>query len=125
MSLRGPHLRYLLAVYELGQRRPAVGTTDVARQLERSKASVTNMMEELSGMGLVDRERYGKIALTDTGAAVARELQCCVSRVMDWIPSLELPLSAEEVRDLAQSIVLNLPEACRRQLADRADGVQP
>ena len=44
MELRESHLRYLLVIYELGQVTMDVGTADIAKELDCSKASVTNMM---------------------------------------------------------------------------------
>ena len=43
-ELREAHLRYLLAIYELGKSNPDVGTQAVAKALNCSKASVTKMM---------------------------------------------------------------------------------
>ena len=48
-ELREAHLRYLLAIYELGKSTPDVGIQAVARALSCSKASVTNMMANLMG----------------------------------------------------------------------------
>ena len=44
MELRESHLRYLLVIYELGQVTMDVGTADIAKVLDCSKASVTNMI---------------------------------------------------------------------------------
>ena len=59
-ELREAHLRYLLAIYELGKSTPDVGTQAVAKALNCSKASVTKMMATLMDMNLLVRERYGK-----------------------------------------------------------------
>ena len=42
-ELREAHLRYLLAIYELGKSNPDVGTQAVAKALNCSKASVTKL----------------------------------------------------------------------------------
>lgn len=60
-ELREAHLRYLLAIYELGKSNPDVGIQAVAKSLNCTKASVTKMMGILMDMGLLVRERYGKI----------------------------------------------------------------
>ena len=46
-ELRESHLRYLLAIYELERIKPDVGTQDIAKALNCSKASVTKMMGTL------------------------------------------------------------------------------
>ena len=69
------HLRYLLAIYTLSQKAPNVGAAAVARALGVSCPSVTRMLAVLAEKDLVTKERYGKITLTETGAALAHQLQ--------------------------------------------------
>lgn len=119
MELRESHLRYLLVIYELGQTGPNVGTANVAKALHCSKASVTNMMSNLMEAGFLVRERYGKIYLTDTGFLLAKNLYQCVTEINARLPAMGFDLTAEESRDLAHMIALNLPERCRKQLTGR------
>ena len=118
-ELREAQLRYLLAIYELGRNSPDVGTQAVAKALNCSKASVTKMMGILMDMGLLVRERYGKIYLTDTGFLLAKDMLRCVEVIRERLPAMRFDLTAEETTDLVQTIVVNLPEHCRRQLAGR------
>ena len=119
MELRESHLRYLLVIYELGQVTMDVGTADIAKALDCSKASVTNMMSNLMEMGLLVRERYGKIYLTDRGFLLAKDLSRCVKEINQRLPALGLDMTAEDSRNLAHTIVLNLPEYYRNELAGR------
>ena len=75
MELSQAHLRYLLAIGELSQGKAAVSSTQVARVLQVSRPSVTRMLAVLAEKDLVTKERYGKITLTETGAALAHQLQ--------------------------------------------------
>lgn len=118
-ELREAHLRYLLAIYELGRNDPDVGTQAVAKALNCSKASVTKMMGILMDMGLLVRERYGKIYLTDTGFLLAKDMLRCVEVIRERLPAMRFDLTEEETTDLVQTIVVNLPEHCRMQLAGR------
>ena len=59
-ELRETHLRYLLAIHELGKSNPDVGTQAVAKALNCSKASVTKMLATLMDINLLVRERHGK-----------------------------------------------------------------
>ena len=120
-ELRETHLRYLLAIYELGKSNPDVGIQAVAKALNCSKASVTKMMGTLMEMGLLVRERYGKIYLTDTGFLLAKDLFQCVEVIRERLPAMNFDLTTEEMADLVQAIVVNLPEHCRKQLANRAE----
>ena len=55
-ELRESHLRYLLAIYELGKSTPDVGTQAMAKALNNSKASVTKMMATRMDMNLLVRK---------------------------------------------------------------------
>ena len=118
-ALREAHLRYLLAIYELGKSTPDVGIQAVARALSCSKASVTNMMANLMELSLLVRERYGKIYLTDTGFLLAMELFRCVEVIRERLPAMGFELTEEEATALAYTMVVNLPEHSRKRLAGR------
>ena len=97
MELRVSHLRYLLVIYELGQTKPDVGTADIAKAMDCSKASVTNMMSTLMEMGLLVRERYGKIYLTDVGFLLAKDMFRAVEALKARLPALGLELTDGEI----------------------------
>ena len=121
-ELREAHLRYLLAIYELGKSTPDVGTQAVAKALNCSKASVTKMMATLMDMNLLVREKYGKIYLTDTGYLLAKDMLRCVEVICDRLPAVGFDLTTEETAALARAIVLSLPEHCQERLARHGDG---
>ena len=118
-ELRKAHLRYLLAIYELSRSNPDVGTQAVAKALDCSKASVTKMMGNLMDMGLLVREKYGKIYLTDTGFLLAKNLLRCVEAIRERLPAMGLDLTEGETEEYIRMMVVNLPEHCRRRLAGR------
>ena len=118
-ELRESHLRYLLAIYELGRIKPDVGTQDIAKTLNCSKASVTKMMGILMDMDLLVRERYGKIYLTDTGFLLAKDLLRCVELIRERLPAMELDLTEDEAEEYIHMMAMNLPEHCRKRLAGR------
>jgi DtxR family Mn-dependent transcriptional regulator len=118
-ELRETHLRYLLAVYELSRSNPDVGIQAIAKALNCSKASVTKMMANLMELNLLVRERYGKIYLTDTGFLLAKDLLRCVEVIRERLPAMGFDLTPEEAAALAYTMVVNLPEHSRNQLAGR------
>ncbi|MCX7879543.1 MAG: metal-dependent transcriptional regulator [Ignavibacteria bacterium] len=63
---------YLKAIYKLQGNEP-VSTTDLAKELSVSGASVTGMLKRLSSMGLVDYNSYHGAKLTPAGEKVALE----------------------------------------------------
>ena len=103
MELSQAHLRYLLAIGELSQGKAAVSSTQVARVLQVSRPSVTRMLAVLAEKDLVTKERYGKITLTETGAALAHQLQAGLR---------DLELSYEEAWKAACAAVSELPRHC-------------
>lgn len=64
---------YLKTIYKL-QIDDAVSTTDIAKAMDVSSPSVTNMIKRLSQMGLVDYQSYKGVTLTDAGCKIALEI---------------------------------------------------
>ena len=62
---------YLKAIYELGERE--VKTQALADALAVSPASVTGMIKKLSGLNLIQYERYQGVSLTAAGRKIALE----------------------------------------------------
>jgi len=64
---------YLKSIYKL-QDNGMVSTTDLAKELEVTGASVTGMLKRLSTMGMVDYNSYKGVKLTDAGEKIALEI---------------------------------------------------
>ena len=64
---------YLKTIYKL-QGEGAVSTTDIARALDVSSASVTNMIKRLAQMKMVEYESYKGVRLTEAGENIALEI---------------------------------------------------
>ncbi len=58
---------YLKAIWELQQESRSVSTSALAQRLERSPASVTNMVKNLAERGLVQHEPYHGVRLSEGG----------------------------------------------------------
>lgn len=86
-------IRYLLVIYEISRQKEQVKSIDVAKTLNVSRASVHNMMQTLADEGLVTKDYYGDIVLTEGGWAEAsrryEQYQCVCEMFTRW---LELPL---------------------------------
>ncbi|MEX1054466.1 MAG: metal-dependent transcriptional regulator, partial [Rhodothermales bacterium] len=65
---------YLKTIYKLQQNAAAVSTSDIARAMNVSSASVTNMVKRLAQMGLLEYESYRGVTVTATGEKVALEI---------------------------------------------------
>ncbi len=62
---------YLKAIYKLAQPSEAVSTSSLAEELQRSAASVTNMIKSLAEQGLVEHTPYHGVRLSDQGERMA------------------------------------------------------
>ena len=100
MELTKTHLKYLLALYRLSQKRPDLPSMEVARLLGVSKPSVVRMLEVLMEQGLAVKARYGKIYLTDTGFLMAKRLSAPLERYAAQLQQ-EFSLSDDEAWNAA------------------------
>ena len=64
---------YLKTIYKLQVGGP-VSTTEIAKELKVSGASVTGMLKRLAGMGMVDYNSYKGVKLTSSGEKIALEI---------------------------------------------------
>ena len=71
MELTAAHLRYLLAIYEVSQTHLDICSRSIAEKLNVTKPSVVRIMNLLMDRGMIVKEHYGKIYLTDRGIFVA------------------------------------------------------
>jgi DtxR family Mn-dependent transcriptional regulator len=92
---------YLKTIYKL-QEDGVVSTTDIAKELKVSGASVTGMLKRLAGMNLVDYNSYKGVKLTNSGDKIALEI-IRHHRLLELYLKEELGFSLDKVHD----------EACR------------
>ena len=64
---------YLKKIYKLQYTEKGATTSNIAKAMNVSSASVTNMLKRLSKMNLVDYNSYKGVTLTDTGRKTALE----------------------------------------------------
>jgi DtxR family Mn-dependent transcriptional regulator len=62
---------YLEQIYRLAREEEEVTTTDLARRLKVSPASVTGMLKRLGERGLIHYQPYQGVTLTEEGRAIA------------------------------------------------------
>ena len=65
---------YLEIIYNKIESNEAVRAVDIARELNVSRASVTEALNKLSAKGLINYGRYQTITITDMGINVAKEV---------------------------------------------------
>ena len=65
---------YLKALYKFDERGDGVTVTALSRLFGVSKSTVSNMLKEMSKLGLVETEAYKPIFLTEAGRQIATEI---------------------------------------------------
>ena len=105
--------RYLLALYIAEHRSsPPVSSGRVAELVDRSPAAATEMLQRLEGDGLVDREPYRGVTLTDAGRERASDLHETYV-ALSWFFRDVLDLDAHE-REAMEMAGLLSPEVADR-----------
>ena len=126
MELTSAHLRYLLAIYEVSRTHLDISSRSIAEKLGVTKPSVVRIMNLLMERGMIVKEHYGKIYLTDRGIFVAREVQAQLDRILQNFPPVKLELTDEERFNAALAMTSALPEraftgAYERLLVEEAE----
>ncbi len=110
---------YIKAIYKIGDRdRREVATNSIARHMNTSAASVTDMIKRLSDKKLVNYVKYHGVTLTGTGRALATDL---VRKHRLWETFLveKLNFKWNEVHNLAEE----LEHINSTELIDRLDAL--
>ena len=71
VNLTNSQEEYLKVIYILKNTKKDIRVTDIAKKLDKSKASVNNAINLLKNDGLIEYEPYGQIKLTEEGETEA------------------------------------------------------
>lgn len=110
MPLTEAHLRYLLAIYEVSQTHLDISSRSIAEKLGVTKPSVVRIMNLLMERGMIVKEHYGKIYMTDRGIFAAKEVRAQLERVLQNFPPVNIELTEEERFAAALALTSALPE---------------
>lgn len=113
--LSDTNLRYLFAIYSISQTKTVVSSMEVARTLDVTKPSVVRVLESLMRRGLVVKERYGKIYLTDRGAFTVHYYRKILDRILENFPELPFPVDRAQREAAAFAMAAALPDEDFRQ----------
>lgn len=87
---------YVEAIYRIGQKRGFVRTKDIARALNVSSPTVTQMLHKIHKKGLIDYEPYVPVKLTKEGEKIAR---CICQRHETLTKLLKIVLVSDRVAE--------------------------
>ena len=122
MELTAAHLRYLLAIYDVSQTHLDIWSRSIAEKLGVTKPSVVRIMNLLMDRGMIVKEHYGKIYLTDRGIFVARAVRHQLDEVLQNFPPVSIDLTEEERFAAALALTSALPERAFTGEYDRLFG---
>jgi DtxR family Mn-dependent transcriptional regulator len=112
---------YLKAIYELQtEGEPPVATSAIAEYLDVTAPTVTSMVEKLADRGLVDREKYKGVELTEEGRTVALEV-LRHHRLLETYLTEHLEYDWTDVHDEADVLEHHISEEFERRLAAALD----
>lgn len=112
---------YLEWIYRLSKEQDEVTTTDLARSLRVSPASVTGMVKRLSERGLILHEKYHGISLTDEGRDIALAIvrrHGLLERLLVDVLGLPWHLADEEAGRLEHHITPEVEDRLRSFLGN-------
>ena len=110
MELTAAHLRYLLAIYEVSRTHLDISSRSIAEKLGVTKPSVVRIMNLLMERGMIVKEHYGKIYLTDRGIWVAKQVYRELETILTHFPPVDAPLTDEEKWTAALAMTSALPD---------------
>lgn len=110
MELTSAHLRYLLAIYEVSQTHLDISSRSIAEKLGVTKPSVVRIMNLLMERGMIVKEHYGKIYMTDRGIWVAKQVDRELKTILTHFQPVSESLSEEERFTAALAMTSALPE---------------
>ncbi len=109
---------YLKAIYELEREHgPPVGTSAIADYLDVTPPTVASMLDKLAERGLVEREKYKGVELTDEGETVALEV-LRHHRLLESYLAEHLDYEWSEVHDEADALEHHISEEFERRVAE-------
>ncbi|MBR4502678.1 MAG: MarR family transcriptional regulator [Clostridia bacterium] len=118
LDLTTSQLRCLMTVKELSSSGNAVASKEIAVQMHVSRPSVHRLLEGLARRGLIDKEPYGAVEMSEKGREEAfklKELEKACAENM----ARQFGLGASEAEKAALILVCELDEESVRRIAGK------
>ncbi len=91
---------YIKTIYQLQQEHGHVHITDIAKALKVTKPSATKAADVLKSRGLIEKEGYGPVLLTQEGVLLAEKIMIRHNIIAMYLEKV-LNLDADEVEENA------------------------
>ena len=110
------------SIYEVSQTHLDICSRSIAEKLNVTKPSVVRIMNLLMDRGMIVKEHYGKIYLTDRGIFVAKAVRAQLETVLTHFPPVRIDMTEEERYNAALALTSALPERAFTGEYDRLFG---
>ncbi len=118
LDLTTSQLRCLMTVKELSQSGNAVASKEIAVQMHVSRPSVHRLLEGLARRGLIDKEPYGAVEMSEKGREEAAKLTELTKACAERMAGL-FGLGASEAEKAALILVCDLDEESVERIAGK------
>lgn len=118
---------YIKAIYAIERDTDdRVGTSDLAEYLDVTSPTVSSMLKKLNERGLIDREEYRGVTLTEEGEVIALEI-LRHHRLLESFLTEQLDYDWADVHEEADRLEHHVSEELTERIADALDnpGVDP
>lgn len=116
MELTKSQEEYVKTIYLLQNEASEARVTDIAQKLNKTKATVNNMVANLKEIGVLNHETYGNISLTDEGKKLAKKALEAYDIVYLFLTDI-LKLEKEKAETEATKIRATLDDETLNKLA--------
>lgn len=87
---------YLVTILQISRDKDIVKNKDIARLLGIAAPSVSEMLERIKSLGLIEHNRYGRVKLTERGLYIAENVEERRKVFMSFLNLLQVPLKIAE-----------------------------
>ncbi|MBC7091489.1 MAG: metal-dependent transcriptional regulator [Nitrososphaeria archaeon] len=87
---------YLVTILQISREKSNVRNKDISRSLKIAAPSVSEMLERIKNLGLIEHDRYGQIKLTEKGLRVAKNVEERRKIFMNFLNLLNVPSKIAE-----------------------------
>ncbi|MEM2073997.1 MAG: metal-dependent transcriptional regulator [Nitrososphaeria archaeon] len=87
---------YLVTILQISREKNGVRNKDIARSLGIAAPSVSEMLDRIKGLGLIEHSKYGRVKLTEKGLYVAKNVEERRKVFINFLNLLKVPSKIAE-----------------------------
>ncbi len=87
---------YLVTILQISRDKGVVRNKDIARSLGIAAPSVSEMLDRIKSLGLIEHNKYGRIKLTEKGLHIAKNVEERRKVFINFLNLLQVPSKIAE-----------------------------